>query len=56
MSIYQSLYNLIETYIFGSITPESVQDLATTLISLMGCVFLIALPFMIVFKIIKMVV
>lgn len=56
MSIYQGLYNLINQYIFGnSIVANSVQDLATTLISLSGCIFLIAVPFMLVWKVIKVI-
>lgn len=56
MNIYQSLYDLLNTYVFGnSIVANSVQDLATTLISLCGTIFLVAIPFLVVWKIIKVI-
>ena len=55
MGIYQSLYDLINTYIFGSgIVAGSVHELATVLLSLTGCIFLLSLPFVLVFKIIRL--
>lgn len=57
MSIYQSLYDLINQYVFNNTLVEnSVQDLATTLISLGGCIFLIAIPFIVVIKVLQLVV
>lgn len=54
MNIYQSIYDLINQYIFGnSIVANSVQDLATTLIALTACIFTFSIPFLIVWKIIK---
>lgn len=54
MGIYQGIYDLINTYVFGSgIVAGSFQELATILISLLACIFLISLPFILVFKIIK---
>lgn len=56
MNIYQSLYDTLNTYVFGnSIVANSVQDLATTLISLGGTIFLVAIPFLVVWKIIKVI-
>lgn len=55
MGIYQALYDLINSYVFGGgIVAGSVQELATVLISLAGCLFLVALPFILVWKIIKL--
>lgn len=57
MSIYQSLYDLINTYIFGSsIVAGSFQELVAILFSTFGCVFLVALPFMVVWRLIKLIV
>ena len=54
MSIYQSLYDLINTYIFGGlIATGSYQELVAILFSTLGCVFLISLPFMVVWKVVK---
>lgn len=56
MNIYQSLYDTLNTYVFGnSIVANSVQDLATTLISLGGTIFLVAIPFLVVWRIIKVI-
>lgn len=56
MSVYQSLYDLISTYIFGgNIVANSYQELVTILISTCGCIFLISIPFLIVWKIIKVI-
>lgn len=55
MNIYNSIYDLLNTYVFGgSITANSVQDLAVTLVSLTACIFLVSIPFLIVWKVIKM--
>lgn len=54
-SIYDNLYNLIQTYIFGGNALTTNQDLITTLISTMGCVFLVALPFCVVWKVCKLI-
>lgn len=54
MNIYQSLYTLLETYVFGgNIVVGSNPDLVATLCSVFGTVALISLPFLIVWKIIK---
>lgn len=54
MNIYQSLYDLVNTYIFGgAIAPETVQDLACTLLSLSGSIFVFAIPFLVVWKLLK---
>lgn len=55
MNIYQTLYDIINQYVFNnSIVVNSVQDLATTLISLAGTIFVIAIPFILVWRVIKM--
>lgn len=55
MSIYQSLFDLIHTYVYGGVTLTADMNLVATLISTAGCIFLVALPFMIVWKVIKMI-
>lgn len=53
MGIYQNIYALIEQYIYGS-NMTADAELVTTLLATAGCVFLVALPFTIVWKIVKM--
>lgn len=57
MSIYQSLYNLIELYVFGGNVVEGTHmDLVCVLLSTFGVIFMVALPFIVVYKIIKLIV
>ena len=53
MSIYQNLYDLIHTYVYGGVELTPFMELTNTLVSTMGCLFLVALPFMVVYYIIK---
>ena len=48
MGIYQNIYELIQTYIYGGVELSSEMELVTVLISTLSCIFLIALPFIIV--------
>jgi hypothetical protein len=53
MSIYQELYELINTYIYGGqIVSGSYQELVAILMATIGVVLLVAMPFVIVKKII----
>lgn len=55
MSIYQSLFDLIQTYVYGGATLTADMNLVCTLISTIGCVFLVALPFVIVYKVLMII-
>lgn len=55
MNIYQSLYDLIATYVFGGVEMSANMDLVAICISTIGCVFLVALPFLLVYKVIIMI-
>lgn len=55
MNIYQSLYDLIATYVFGGVEMTANMDLVAIVISTIGCVFLVALPFLLVYKVICMI-
>ena len=55
MSIYQNIYDLLHTYVYGSVELTSDMSLVCTLLSTIGCVFLVSLPFLLVWKIIKMI-
>lgn len=56
MPIYNTLYSLVEQYIFGTITPDTPQELATILLSLIGSIFILSVPFLVVWRIIRIVV
>lgn len=53
MSIYQNLYDLIMQYVYGGVTPTADMQLICTLIATIGCLFVVAMPFIIVWFIIK---
>ena len=53
MSIYQNLFDLLHTYIYGGVALTSDMNLICTLASTIGCLFLVSLPFVIVYRVIK---
>lgn len=53
VSIYNTLYELIVTYIYGVVEVGSHQELVTICLSTIGCLFVFALPFVLVLKVIK---
>lgn len=52
MGIYQNIYDIIHTYIFGGVQMSSNMELVCILIATIGCVFLISIPFLLVWKLI----
>lgn len=57
MNIYNNLYSLIEQYVFGNaIVTGSNQELIATLVATFGTLFVIAIPFALVWKVIKLIV
>lgn len=55
MSMYQSLFDLIHTHIYGGVTLTSDMNLVCTLIATFGVIFCISIPFIVVYKIISMI-
>lgn len=56
MSIYNNLFELVNTYIFGGLIVDgSYEELIAIVVSSFGCIFLVALPFLLVWRIIKIV-
>lgn len=55
MGIYQNIYALLEQYIYGG-TLTADAELVCTLASTAGCLFLVSLPFLVVWKVIKLIV
>lgn len=57
MNIYQSLYDLLNTHVFGgSIVAGSYEELVTIFFAMTATLFMVALPFLVVFAILKMIV
>lgn len=54
--IYYTLYNLIATTFYGSVTLTGWQEMTLTLISTIACLFAIAVPFIVVYKVICIIV
>lgn len=55
MGIYQNLYSLISNYIYGGTTLSADMQLTATIISTIGSIFVVALPFLVVWKVIKII-
>lgn len=56
MSIYNALYALLQDFVFGGeIISGSIPDLVATLLSTCGVIFLVSIPFLIVWRLICMV-
>ena len=55
MSIYQSLYDLIAQYVYGGVELTTHMDLVCVLVATLGCLFLVAMPFVIVYLVIKLI-
>lgn len=51
MSMYQSLFDLIHTHVYGGVTLTSDMNLVCTLISTCGVLFLVSIPFLVVYKV-----
>lgn len=48
--IYQGLFDLIQTYIYGGVELTADMNLVCTLLATAGSIFCIALPFVVVWK------
>lgn len=53
MSIYQEIFNIINTYVFGGATLTGTQLLAVDLIATTACLFCVVLPFIIVWRVVR---
>lgn len=53
-NIYQGIYDLLNQYVFGNTIVEgSYQDLIAIILSTCACVFLVVLPFVVVWRIMR---
>lgn len=55
MSIYQNIYDLIVEYIYGGLVLTADMELVTVTLATMACIFVFALPFLVVWKVVKMI-
>lgn len=55
MIIYNTLYELLEMYIFGSVVEGTYPDLVLITCSTIGSLFVVALPFLVVYNIIRII-
>lgn len=53
--MYQNLYNLVQQYIFNGVELTGNMDLVATFIATAGVMFMVALPFVLVLKVIRMI-
>lgn len=53
--MYQDLYDLIASAVFETSSLTGYQDLVITLVSTFAVLFLISIPFIIVFKVINII-
>ena len=55
INLYQTCYDLVATYIYGgTVEAGSHMDLVCTMVSTCANLFLVALPFLLVWKVIRM--
>lgn len=53
MSIYESIFQLLHTHIYGGVALTADMNLTLTLMATCACVFCVALPFIVVWGAIK---
>ena len=54
MSIYQNIYDLIVQYIYGGVQLTADMELVTVSLATCACIFVFSLPFLLVWKVLKM--
>ena len=57
MSIYENIYNLMNEYVYGNTIVEgSFEELVAILFSTGACLFMVALPFLVVWKVLTFII
>lgn len=54
MNIYQDIFDIVQQYIFGGVELTASMDLVAITLSSIGCIFVFSLPFVIVWRVIRM--
>lgn len=52
MGIYQTFYELIQSVVYGTTALTGWQEMTLTVISTIACLFVLAVPFIVVYKVI----
>lgn len=55
MNIYQDVFDLIQQYIFGGVELTANMELVAITLASIACVFVFALPFLVVWKVIRLI-
>lgn len=55
-NIYTTIYQLLESILFGSVTAGTYPDMICVMVSTFACLFMIAVPFIVVYKVIQLIV
>lgn len=52
--MYSNLYELLQTHIYGvmELTPD--MELTLTMLATIGCVFMVSIPFLLIYKVLRM--
>lgn len=54
--IYEAIYNILQSGIYGDMVMTSDMSLTLTMLSTLASVFVVTLPFIVVWKVIKFIV
>lgn len=52
--IYQTCYDLVAQYIYGAVDVGTYQELVCIAVSTCACLFVMALPFVLVWRVIRL--
>ena len=53
--IYQNLYNLVAQYVYGGVDLTPEMELVNVAIRTLGCLFIVALPFLVLYLILRLI-
>lgn len=54
--MYLQLYSILQQYIYGAdVVLTEFQDLTLTLLSTMGVIFVVSLPFLLVWRVVRLI-
>lgn len=55
MNIYQDIYDIIIQYIYNNADLTAHMDLVAVTLSTIGCIFVFAVPFIVIWRLIRMI-
>lgn len=55
MNIYNDIYSIIQQFIFGGAELSANMDLVAVTLATIGCIFVFAVPFIVVWKVIELI-